>query len=99
MFTKNSDRLLEADIAKEFLARVVAQAESHGLTPDEHFTVDSTLLEAWAVRRAFGRNRESRLPRTAPKEIPPSTFVARNDRMRRTNRRPIRAADGAQSAM
>src|ERR1700680_225882 len=48
VFTKNRDRLLEADIATEFLARVVEQARAKGLTSDEHFTVDGTLLEAWA---------------------------------------------------
>src|SRR6202043_1722789 len=47
-FTKNRDRLLQADVAKEFLAQVVAQASGQGLTSDEHFTVDGTLLEAWA---------------------------------------------------
>ena len=52
-FTKNRDRLLEADIAKEFLARVVAQARAKGLTSDEHFTVDGTLLEAWASQKSF----------------------------------------------
>jgi len=52
-FTKNRDRLLEADIAKEFLARVVAQARAKGLTSDEHFTVDGTLLEAWASLKSF----------------------------------------------
>jgi hypothetical protein len=44
-FTKNRDRLLEADVAKEFLAQVVAQARARGLTSDEYFTVDGTLLE------------------------------------------------------
>jgi transposase len=53
VFTKNRDRLLEADIAKEFLARVVAQAQAKGLTSDEHFTVDGTLLEAWASQKSF----------------------------------------------
>jgi transposase len=53
VFTKNRDRLLEADIAKEFLARVVAQAQAQGLTSDEHFTVDGTLLEAWAGAKSF----------------------------------------------
>ena len=48
-FTKNRDRLLQADVAKEFLAQVVAQARQRGLTSDEHFTVDGTLLEAWAT--------------------------------------------------
>ena len=52
-FTKNRDRLLEADVAKEFLARVVAQAWAQGLTSDEHFTVDGTLLEAWASAKSF----------------------------------------------
>ena len=53
-FTKNRDRLLQADVAKEFLAQVVAQANGQGLTSDEHFTVDGTLLEAWAGgRRVF----------------------------------------------
>jgi len=52
-FTKNRDRLLEADVAKEFLAQVVAQAGARGLTSDEHFTVDGTLLEAWASLKSF----------------------------------------------
>ena len=53
VFTKNRDRLLEADVAKEFLTRVVEQARSKGLTSDEHFTVDGTLLEAWAGAKSF----------------------------------------------
>jgi transposase len=52
-FTKNRDRLLAADVAKEFLARVVAQAREKGWTSDEHFTVDGTLLEAWASAKSF----------------------------------------------
>jgi len=53
VFTKNRDRLLEADVAKEFLARVVEQARTRDLTSDEHFTVDGTLLEAWAGAKSF----------------------------------------------
>jgi transposase len=53
VFTKNRDRLLEAEVAKEFLARVVAQAQAQGWTSDEHFTVDGTLLEAWASVKSF----------------------------------------------
>src|SRR5215467_5378056 len=53
VFTKNRDRLLEAEVAKEFLARVVEQARAKGLTSDEHFTVDGTLLEAWASQKSF----------------------------------------------
>jgi transposase len=53
VFTKNRDRLLEAEVAKKFLARVVAQARDQGWTSDEHFTVDGTLLEAWASAKSF----------------------------------------------
>jgi transposase len=53
VFTKNRNRLLEAEVAKEFLARVVQQAREKGWTSDEHFTVDGTLLEAWASVKSF----------------------------------------------
>ena len=53
VFSKNRDRLLEADVAKEFLAQVVEQARAQGLASDEHFTVDGTLLEAWAGAKSF----------------------------------------------
>src|SRR5690349_10181908 len=52
-FTKNRDRLLEADVAKEFLAVVVEQGRGQGLISDEHFTVDGTLSEAWASAKSF----------------------------------------------
>jgi hypothetical protein len=45
-FTKNRDRLLAADVTKEFLAEVVNQAKQKGLPSDEHFMVDWTLIEA-----------------------------------------------------
>ena len=61
-FTKNRDRLLEADVAKEFLARVIEQARGKGLTSDEHFTVDGTLLEAWASAKSFQPKDEKPLP-------------------------------------
>jgi transposase len=52
-FTKNRDRLLEAAVAKEFLAQVVERARGAWLISDEHFTVDGTLLEAWASLKSF----------------------------------------------
>jgi transposase len=52
-FTKNRDRLLEAAVAKEFLAQVVERARAAGLISDEHFTVDGTLLDAWASLKGF----------------------------------------------
>lgn len=52
-FTKNRDRLLEAAVAKEFLAQVVERARAAGMISDEHFTVDGTLLDAWASLKSF----------------------------------------------
>jgi transposase len=62
VFTKNRNRLLEAEVAKEFLAQVVAQARVRGLTSDEHFTVDGTLLEAWASAKSFQPKNKKQLP-------------------------------------
>jgi len=55
VFTKNRNRLLEGDVAREFLGEVVKQAQTNGLTSDEHFTVDGTLIEAWASLKSFQR--------------------------------------------
>lgn len=55
VFTKNRDRLLEGDIAEAFLERVLACADGHGLLSHEHFTVDGTLLEAWASQKSLQR--------------------------------------------
>jgi transposase len=55
VFTKNRDRLLEAEVAKDFLGLVVQQARERGWAADEHFTVDGTLLEAWASAKSFQR--------------------------------------------
>jgi len=66
-FTKNRDRLLEAEVAKEFLKRVVEQAGKAGLTSDEHFTVDGTLLEAWASLKSFqAKNQKGKTPPDDP---------------------------------
>ena len=53
VFSKNRDRLLDADIAKQFLEHVVALARERKLLSDEHFTVDGTLIEAWAGQKSF----------------------------------------------
>jgi transposase len=54
-FSKNRDRLLEGDVAAAFFDAVVGQARQAGLLSDEHFTVDGTLLEAWASLKSFRR--------------------------------------------
>ena len=53
VFTKNRERLLAGDIAQAFFTRVLAQARQRGLLSDEHFTVDGTLIEAWASLKSF----------------------------------------------
>ncbi|TGR35848.1 transposase, partial [Mesorhizobium sp. M1C.F.Ca.ET.195.01.1.1] len=53
VFTKNRERLLSGDVASKFLAAVVAQARRRNLLSDEHFSVDGTLIEAWASIKSF----------------------------------------------
>src|ERR1039457_1074131 len=77
VFTKNRDRLLDGDAAREFLCEVVEQAreflcevveqarEKH-LTSDEHFTVDATLFEAWASLKSFQRKDQKDKPPDDP---------------------------------
>jgi transposase len=53
VFSKNRERLLNQEVAQSFFARVKTQAA--GLMSDEHFTVDGTLIEAWASQKSFQR--------------------------------------------
>ena len=66
VFTKNRDRLLEGDVAREFLCEVVEQARQKNLTSDEHFTVDGTLIEAWASLKSFQRKDQKNTPPEDP---------------------------------
>jgi transposase len=66
VFTKNRNRLLEGDVAREFLCEVVKQAQAKGLTSDEHFTVDGTLIEAWASLKSFQRKDGTNQPPDGP---------------------------------
>ena len=66
VFTKNRDRLLDGDVAREFLCEVVKQAQEKDLTSDEHFTVDGTLIEAWASLKSFQRKGEQNTPPDDP---------------------------------
>ena len=60
VFSKNQERFLDSDLAAAFFARILQQAASAGLLSDEHFTVDGTLIEAWASLKSF-----------RPKDAPP----------------------------
>ena len=62
VFTKNRDRLLEGDVADAFFDEILAEAASRNLLSDEHFTVDGTLLEAWASLKSFQKKDGSAEP-------------------------------------
>ena len=53
VFTKNRDRLLNTDIARKFLAAILSDKAVTPLLSDEHFSVDGTLIEAWASMKSF----------------------------------------------
>jgi transposase len=53
VFTKNRERLVEGDVAAKFLSALLAQARVKALLSDEHFSVDGTLIEAWASMKSF----------------------------------------------
>ena len=65
-FSRNRARLLEHDVAGEFFRTVVAEARELRLTSDEHFTVDGTLIEAWASLKSFRPKGEQPSDRTPP---------------------------------
>ena len=66
-FTKNRDRLLAGDIADAFFAEVLAAIQGEGLLSAEHFTVDGTLLDAWASHKSFKPKDRDDAPPDDPK--------------------------------
>jgi len=64
VFSKNRERLLDGEVAQAFFEQVLELAREHELLSDEHFTVDGTLLEAWAGQKSFKR-------KDAPPSEPP----------------------------
>ena len=64
VFTKNRDRLLDANVASKFMAQLLAHKEVRKLLSDEHFSVDGTLIEAWASMKSF----QPTAPAATPKE-------------------------------
>jgi transposase len=62
VFSKNRDRLLEGDIAEGFFHGVLKQAREADLLSDEHFSVDGTLIEAWASQKSFQRKDGGEMP-------------------------------------
>jgi transposase len=66
VFTKNRDRLLEGDVAEKFFQLVLTQARVADLLSDEHFSVDGTLIEAWASHKSFQRKDQPTPPADDP---------------------------------
>lgn len=60
VFTKNRERMMAGEVSQKLLTEVLKQAAAHQLLSEEHFTVDGTLIEAWASRKSF-----------VPKDKPP----------------------------
>jgi transposase len=69
VFSKNRDRLLEGAVAEEFFSLIVQQARAQKLLSDEHFTVDGTLIEAWAGQKSFQcKNSDDEILKPPPRD-------------------------------
>jgi IS5 family transposase len=98
-FSKDRDRLLEGDAAATFLAAIVAHPKVRRLTSTEHFSVDGTLIEAWASMKSFKPkldggeppNDDARHPGSGA--MPRWTSAASGARTRRMPRPPTRTPD------
>ena len=89
VYTKNRARLLRGQVDVRFFEAILEQAREKGLLSEEHFTVDGTLIEAWASQKSF-QPKDARSRRRTTRAIPASTSAARSGRTRRTSPRPIR---------
>jgi transposase len=90
VFTRNRDRLLKAEVARQFFDLVVDEARKLDLMSDEHFTVDGTLREACAGLKSFKRTDELRQRRRTIRAMRRWTSTARNAVTKRIRRRPTR---------
>jgi len=82
VFSKNRDRLMEGDIAQKFFDQVLEQATAAGLVSDEHFSVEGTLIEAWASQKSFQRKDRAEEP---PKDDPGNPTVDFHGETRRND--------------
>jgi transposase len=100
-FSRNRERLIEHEVAKKFFAAVVEQARKAGLMSAEHFTVDGTLIEAWASLKSFkpkGRRKGDQEPPDDPGN-PTVNFRGESRATRRTNRPRTRRPSSRERAM
>jgi transposase len=85
VFTKNRERFLEGEIADRFFEAVLGQARAAGLLSDEHFTVDGTLIEAWASHKSF-KPMDDQEPPTGGGESNPTIDFKGTKRSNKTHR-------------
>jgi transposase len=83
VFTKNRDRLLEGAVAEEFFSIIVNQARGKRLLSDDHFTVDGTLIEAWAGQKSFQKKKDEGLK--PPPQNPSSNPTVNYRKEKRSN--------------
>src|SRR5229473_2681481 len=95
VFTKNRDRLLAGDVAAKFMAAVLSQPRVKRLLSDEHFSVDGTLIEAWASMKSFRPKDGSGEPPGAGRNGEREAALALIERHRPGRRRITLAADKA----
>jgi len=75
VFSVNRERLLEHDVANQFFRAVVRQARHYGLMSKEHFTVDGTLIDAWASLKSFKKKDEKKEEKKDPPDDPKNPSV------------------------
>ena len=90
VFTKNRERLLAGDVAVSFLLAIMGDPAVKRLLSTEHFSVDGTLIDAWASMKSFRRKDGSDEPPPGRAAMPSGTSAARSAATRRTPRPPIR---------
>ena len=95
VFSKNRDRLIEGEIAAQFLAAVLNQARVKALLSDEHFSVDGTLIDAWASMKSFRPRDGSDDDGPPPGERPSGRNAERDFRgQKRSNETHASTTDG-----
>src|SRR5262249_51819233 len=105
VFTKNRDRLLEAEVARKFLAVLLAHRQVRALLSDDHFSVDGTQVQAWASMKSFvakdGSGDPPSLGATASAIFTASSAAMRRTALPRTPRpnSPRRARARRQSSL
>jgi transposase len=85
VFTKNRDRLLTTDMSRKVMAAILAHREVAPLLSDEHFSVDGTLIKAWASMKSFQPKAEGTPPDDEGPDDPPAHDTAADNQSTRSH--------------